>query len=192
MSVTVELLMVGDKDIAELVRKPEKWAEFLEKNWSGAESSKAADRRRSVGVRNIPTEVAAVLQGARSTECLPPGFLAIGKRVLANVVETHALEVGDEVVRWNEYDNDLFGYGPPSAFISQEVLQIREALEPVDDAWVQMAFDPAELVSNAERENLTASDLEERVKACQQAVRELRLFIVRAAASKVGLVQFHW
>lgn len=192
MSVTAELLMVSDTEIAELVRKPARWADFLEKNWSSAESGKASDLRRSMGVRNIWTEVAAVLRGARPSECLPLGFLTAGKRIIANVIESHRLEVGNEIIQWNDYDNDLFGYGPPSAFVFSEIAQIKKALEPVDDDWVRKSFDPDQLVSAAERERLTASDLEERVRECQQKADELKHFISRAAARETGLVQFHW
>ncbi len=193
MAVTIELLMVADKEITNLADVPARWGAFLDANWSGAESGQDHRLRRSMGIRNVWSDVDFVLRAEQPMAELPLGFLLAKGCILANVVETHRLDVGAEVVQWNEYDNDLFGYGsPPEAFFSDEVRRISHALDSVNDEWIRNAFDPDQLVPAAERDEFTASDFEARVQDCQEVLRELKPFISRTANSGLGLVRFTW
>ena len=192
MGIALELLMVSDKEIADLLDRPAAMKAFLDEKWSGAESSKGHEVRRSISIRNIYSDVHALLKCEPPARELPVGFIEGYGRIIGNVVRANKLDTGDEIIQWNEYDNDFFGYGPPSAFFSNEVSQIRDALAQVDDEWVRKAFDPDRLLSANERERFTPADFAERVQACQESIGELKLFISRSASAGAGVVQFLW
>lgn len=189
MGIALELLMVTDKDISDLLRMPAGMSSFLETNWSPDESQKERDARHSLSIWNIYDEVDFVLRAGRPDGELPLGFLQARPRLIKNTVEHHRMEIGGEIVEW---DQDEMEYGPPYALLSDEVTQVSDALGPVDDEWVQKAYDPDQVMSANARERLTPSDLDERIRACQESVRELRQFILQTAAKGLGLILFLW
>jgi len=196
MGIALELLMARDEDIATLVRKPKQTRAVIDKNWSGAESEKDHQARRSMSIWRTFGELDYVLRAGRPQGELPLGFLGADGHVLGKVKRTRRIHVGDKVVEYPEYENEKDFYnGPPSAFLSNQVAEVNHALGQVDDDWIKRAYNPDDLIAPITLE-APAFDLDqhvrEHVQACQEITCELKAFIARAARDEMGLIRFHW
>lgn len=188
MGITLELLMVTDGDIEALIRKPKSARAFIDSAWGVG--SEDLQTRRSMGIRYIFDRIDYVLQAGAPAAQLPLGFLQADEHIIGKVKKVHRLTIGDEVVQWNEYEGEY--YGPPSGFRSDRVSEIHQALAPVNDGWVRNAYNPDDLTSENERQRLTPSDHDARIQECQEVVRELKIFISRAASAQMGLIRYIW
>jgi hypothetical protein len=182
--------MIVDGDLDALLRKPKNARAFIKKSLAkDAPESQA----RSFGIKGIYFDVDYVLRAGRPPEQLPLGFLQAEGHIVGQVKRVRRMKVGDEIVQWNEYNTeDDFYYGPPSAFRSERVAEINQALAQVSDEWVRTAYNVDDLTSEAERGRLTAADYDARIQWCQEAVRELKVFIARAASAEMGLLRYLW
>lgn len=190
MGITLELLMITDRDIEALTRKPKDARAFIKR---GGEFETGLQKRRSMGIGHIFDRIDYVLRAGRSPDALPLGFLQADGQLIGKVKRIVRFRVGDEIVRYPEYQyEDDFHYGPPHAFFSAQVVEIAHALDPVDNIWVRQAYNPDDLYDEAERQRLTPSDHDARIEECQEIVRELKAFISRAASSQMGLIRYIW
>jgi hypothetical protein len=144
MGIALELLMTTDDDVTALLRAPRTIGAFLKENWSGNESEKDLEARRSMSICRVFLEIDGVLLAGRPAGQFPLGFLQGAGHVLGQVKRTRQ----KDDVAWRECeDENSFPYGPPDAFLAKQVAEIHDALASVNDEWVRNAYDPEALLA---------------------------------------------